>query len=316
MVTLATHKTLANGENRKVDVLHPEAQITENRLNELRFKLANNLQSSLELESTLNTFFQHVQKIIGCSGMHYFDDEKHSDIFLGVNEKHSANYNVSSDKDQLGELKFLRAHKFAEPELAILEMFIGVLFFPLRNALKYKQALDSSFKDALTGVGNRSALEFNFAREIKLAQRHKTALAILVIDIDHFKNVNDTHGHRCGDIALRNVAESTSISLRETDQVFRYGGEEFVVMLNSTDMANALLTAERIRSNIANQTTSAKGKEVNVTVSIGIATLSLDDTFDDLFERADQALYRAKHSGRNQVVCSDSDLKTEIKRSA
>ncbi len=316
MVKLATNKPQANNKAQSDNARSTETQFGENHFNELRFKLSTNLQSSLDLDATLKTFFRHVQSVIGCSGMLFSSRQSESEVVIGTKGRHRVSYNVSSGADKLGELCFLRSNKFAEAELAVLETLIGVLFYPLRNALKYKEALESSLKDALTGVGNRFSLEFNFSREIKLAKRHKKALAVLLIDVDHFKKINDSYGHKRGDVVLKKIAGLISDSLRETDQVFRYGGEEFVAVLNETDMENAMLTAERIRANIAEHEIVASDARIGATVSIGIASLSMDDSFDELFERADKAMYQAKKAGRNQIVCSGLDKKTEIKKIA
>ncbi|SMF63911.1 diguanylate cyclase (GGDEF) domain-containing protein [Alteromonadaceae bacterium Bs31] len=278
----------------------------ENALRDLQFKLANNLQCSLDLQTTLELFFDNIQDAVAVNGLSYQLPGGTTLIKIGNQRAHSANYNMSSGELSLGNIVVSRAKRFLEPELATLESLLGVLFFPLRNALMYQQALENSLRDTLTGIGNRSALDAGFAREIKLAQRHKQALSLLVLDIDYFKKINDRHGHRHGDKVLQHVAKTVQHSLRETDQVFRYGGEEFVALLNNTSLADAQLTAERIRMSVAMTPIELNDEKIFVSISIGVSDLRSDDTSESLFERADKALFKAKQAGRNKVMLSDA----------
>lgn len=286
----------------------------ENELRDLRFQLTHNLQATLDLFVAIDLFFKNIQAVVACGGIAYINKVMKIHHHLGSTAEHTANYTISSADNSLGEITFERAYPFLEPELAALEMFIGVLFYPLRNALLYREALESSLRDPLTGIGNRSAMDLSFGREIKLAKRQKQSLSFLIIDIDHFKKVNDTLGHRNGDKALVHIAKCIQSSLRETDQIFRYGGEEFVVLLNGTGMSSAKLTAERIRMNVAMSPITTERKDHLCTISIGVSSLSAADNVDTLFTRADASLYNAKHNGRNKVVCSLGDEKNEIKK--
>lgn len=288
----------------------------ENELKDLRFQLTHNLQSTLDLFVAIDLFFKNIQAVVASDGITYINQTMNIHHHLGSTAKHTANYAISSSANSLGEVTFERSYPFFEDELAALEMFIGVLFYPLRNALLYRKALESSLRDPLTGIGNRSALDKSFDREIKLAQRQKQPLSLLVIDIDKFKSINDTFGHRNGDKALIHIAKSIQSSLRETDQIFRYGGEEFVVLLNGTGMYSAKLTAERIRMNVAMAPISEEFGDRLCTISIGVSSLSTTDNTDTLFTRADSSLYNAKHTGRNKVICSKGDENNEIKKTS
>ncbi|WP_075187977.1 GGDEF domain-containing protein [Teredinibacter haidensis] len=308
MVTLASTKQRRSGTaaSRRTDTESwPDHRVhgfpAENDLRDLQFKLAHNLQSSLDLHTTLDLFFNNIQEAVSVNGLHYRCPEDVSNLELGNICPHKASYKVSSADLKLGQIVFSRAKPFLEAELAALEMMVGVLFYPLRNALLYQQALENSLRDSLTGIGNRAAFDANFDRELKLAQRHKQHLSLLVIDIDHFKNVNDCYGHQNGDRILKHAATSIQAGLRETDQVFRYGGEEFVVVLSNTCHKDAHLIAERIRLKVAMSPTRVDNSDVLVTASIGISKLKECDHTETLFNRADQALYRAKALGRNRV---------------
>lgn len=153
--------------------------------------------------------------------------------------------------------------------------------------------------DALTGLFNRRAYDQHLAREWRRVQRSGAALSVLLIDADHFKAINDQHGHAMGDQVLQQLAQLIQHSAREIDVTARIGGEEFAVLLTDTDATSAAGVAERIRSQVA----QAENMPVaGVTVSIGVATLQAEEPPESLQHRADQALYMAKARGRNRVV--------------
>lgn len=162
-----------------------------------------------------------------------------------------------------------------------------------------------SLTDALTGLHNRRYLDKQLPAWLEFACKQKTPLSALVIDVDHFKKINDTHGHLIGDYCLKAVGSSIRSTVhRPDDLVVRYGGEEFLIVLRNTDAAGALLVAERVRQNIESAHWMWEGRQVPVTVSIGLAELELNGAPDpsQLISRADAALYAAKTSGRNRVV--------------
>jgi len=157
--------------------------------------------------------------------------------------------------------------------------------------------------DALTGLANRRLFFDRLTAEILRSRRYEHGLALLLLDADHFKKINDLHGHPAGDAALRAVAQALAGFARETDLAARYGGEEFVVLLPSTTEEGARILAERVRAGVEALRVEWEGKPVPVRVSVGIATLEGEkDTGDALVARADQALYAAKQTGRNKVV--------------
>ena len=174
--------------------------------------------------------------------------------------------------------------------------------------------------DAVTGVANRRGLMDDLITEVYRALRYRRPLSVLMIDIDHFKRVNDTHGHEVGDIALQEVAATLRGSVRASDLVARYGGEEFVVVLPETDLVAAGLAAEKLRSAIAAHPFTNGGQPIEVTVSVGVAALtegrlSPAETARRLIVKADAAMYEAKHAGRNRVR-SESVLPRELRRAA
>ena len=156
--------------------------------------------------------------------------------------------------------------------------------------------------DPMTGLHNRRWLEEMYTREINRSNIGNFSLTAFMIDVDHFKNVNDTYGHLAGDQVLISVARTLVHSLRPSDMPVRYGGEEFTVFLPGTTTENAKVIAERIRSNMENMSVVLPdGNVIPVTVSIGFAERVDGDTVASLIERADQAVYQAKENGRNRV---------------
>ena len=167
----------------------------------------------------------------------------------------------------------------------------------------YSHTRHLSLTDALTGLYNRRHLDSNLEREFLRAKRYNSNLSIAVIDIDFFKKVNDTYGHLCGDYVLKEVAYMILDTLRKTDMVFRYGGEEFVAVLTETSIDKAVIPLERLRKAIEAYPFVYNGVEFKVTVSIGVnSTESGAETAGEFLDGADKALYSAKNNGRNRVI--------------
>lgn len=164
----------------------------------------------------------------------------------------------------------------------------------LRNLLEAQAGTD-----ALTSVLNRRALESAVQREIAACRRRASPLTVLAIDLDHFKALNDTHGHAAGDAMLAATARLLQQGLRNTDLVARYGGEEFIVVLPERDSERAGEIAERLRARMEALRVEFEGHALSVTASFGIASLAGGDAWAELLRRADQALYEAKRAGRN-----------------
>ncbi len=167
----------------------------------------------------------------------------------------------------------------------------------------YEQKLmEMNIKDGLTGVYNRRFFQTRLNEEFQRHKRYGTKLSLILFDIDFFKKVNDNHGHQCGDAVLQEVAAVIASSIRQTDFLVRYGGEEFCCLLPQTDLADAIVLAERFRKIIEAQVTTFQEKKVNVTISLGVSAPMPGDSAESLLKRTDEALYQAKNSGRNRVV--------------
>jgi len=155
--------------------------------------------------------------------------------------------------------------------------------------------------DGLTSVNNKRYLVEILEREIPRALRHQRSLSLLMLDIDHFKSVNDTHGHLAGDAVLRDLANIARSRLRPDDMLARYGGEEFAIVLPETPLAGAIKAAEELRRLVETHPFAVEDESIQVTVSIGAAELLPGMNVDALFKAADEMLYLAKNRGRNRV---------------
>ncbi len=267
-----------------------------------RLDLAMSLQMSLDLDWVINKFMEHIHAYLMFDGFIYNSDEPATQIKMARQKGHSCTYNLHVEETDLGKLQLFRGRKFNESELILLENLLTILVYPLRNALQFKQAITLAHRDALTGVNNRTTFDDSLNREISLAHRHDHDFNLLIIDIDFFKKVNDTYGHQAGDDALKMVADTIKKSIRASDMLFRYGGEEFVVLISNTDSVKSYLIADRILKSVREIEMQVKEHALDLTVSIGMASLNTQDTGESLFKRADSAMYCAKNDGRDQII--------------
>lgn len=167
---------------------------------------------------------------------------------------------------------------------------------------RYKSILKQlSVKDELTGVGNRRAFEDRISESISVFNRYGVKACLVCLDIDRFKSVNDTYGHAIGDRAIRALADVVSSMVRESDHVFRVGGDEFVILADAEDIKAAVQLAEKVRTSVEEKSLIP---ERELTVSLGVAMISAGDTAESWFARADAELYRAKEKGRNNTSVS------------
>jgi diguanylate cyclase (GGDEF)-like protein/PAS domain S-box-containing protein len=218
---------------------------------------------------------------------------------------------IMAQGEALGILHFQAteaAPSISDSELSFRTTFAGQVGLSVAN-IRLREALRTqSVKDPLTGLYNRRYLEEMLDREIRRAVRATQPLGILMLDLDHFKNFNDTYGHDAGDTVLKEAASFLTKSVRLEDIACRFGGEEFVVILPTADLNSARMRAERIRSRVRELTVLHQGSSLGrITVSIGVAALPVNGTSaKELLEAADAALYRAKREGRDRVVVAGS----------
>jgi len=202
----------------------------------------------------------------------------------------------------LAEYRLLKAH--------ILAGWRSVQFY--QKLLQTNDVLSTlALADPLTELNNRRAMEWELPRQIQNARTYITDLSVIMMDVDHFKSVNDTYGHQVGDRVLQLLSTRLQHNLRLQDTLFRYGGEEFLVVLNQTNGEEAKIVAKRLRYQINEQPFNVDGTiAIEITISVGIASLKASDDHkgESLVKRADHNLLRAKAKGTNQVIYSDDTL--------
>ncbi len=187
---------------------------------------------------------------------------------------------------------------------------IAVLLIVLFSVRRYQNRIEkSAATDPLTKLLNRQAFDFVFQQAILDSERSRQTLCVALMDIDHFKKINDKHGHLVGDHVLREIAAISRRSLRESDVICRWGGEEFLLLLKNCSLEKATSIAENLRSTIAandfSRTTDLTKGRLSLTVSMGVAECKAQESEDSVFERADVALYQAKENGRNSVYFAE-----------
>ncbi len=195
-----------------------------------------------------------------------------------------------------------------EKDINYLEQLTNQAATTINRANVYAEILKHATLDALTGFYNRRQLEERIKQEVSSAKRQKRNLCVIMIDIDYFKNINDTYGHAVGDLVLKHISGVIKRKLRDYDIAGRYGGEEFAIILPFTKIEEAKMVAQRLKQAVENTktdiskiNTNVKEKNINVTISIGICEYSSDDNAKTVLQKADKALYMAKENGRNRV---------------
>jgi two-component system, cell cycle response regulator len=260
--------------------------------------LVSQLQTTLEIQQQLNIVSMAAGKILPISAM---------TLKTAVGE-FSASGSRPADCEYrsllvlnhqcLAELIYHSDHAFTpmvQRELLLLE---SEWLFALRNALIVCRLQQMALKDTLTGLGNRRFFDDSFDKAVQLAKRHNEHCALILLDLDNFKQVNDSAGHSTGDDVLLAVAECLRDTLRATDSLFRFGGDEFAIILSGQDTNSAKLVARRLVRSI-NQHYLCR--QYNVSASVGLAVFNTTQSSKQLFTAADNALYAAKEAGKNTV---------------
>ena len=301
--SLNTEFQLKNLKHKVSGIAQPKKSDSARQLEieQAGLRLTQRLQRSLDIQALLQFFCQEITTLVPCDSTSYQNKEQSLGYTYGTNGSHICQYRLELEGSYMGDLVCTRNKPFGDQDLLIIETLTAALVYPLRNALMYQQAISMALQDPLTGAGNRKALEKAVLREQKITERYDTPFSMLMIDIDYFKKVNDQYGHSVGDTTLQNVSSTIMDMIRQSDEMFRYGGEEFVVLLNNSDTDSASFMAERIRKAIEQVQVETDQGPIQVTVSIGVAHFDRNESMDHLFKRADEALYKAKDMGRNQI---------------
>ncbi|MDH4653955.1 MULTISPECIES: sensor domain-containing diguanylate cyclase [unclassified Pseudomonas] len=232
--------------------------------------------------------------------------ERGRDHYLNVRYIPELDWYLFVDKHEDGLLTGLRNTLYLNLLICLIVTSI-ILVLVIRLMRRYQRSIAAlATTDSLTGLPNRRGFELLAGQALQEARRERKPLAALLLDLDHFKMLNDTYGHQAGDQVLQGFAQNLRDSLRQADIICRWGGEEFIILLKDTGSATAHQLAEKVRLEVAAQRYPFKGVNLHVTTSIGLADMHPEDALDSLIGRADRGLYRAKQSGRNCVCVEPS----------
>jgi diguanylate cyclase (GGDEF)-like protein len=195
------------------------------------------------------------------------------------------------------------------PLSRVFNIIVEELKLLMRIKWLYSETRYLAITDGLTGIYNRRYFQQALSREFARAKRYKSQLGLVMFDVDHFKQINDTYGHQFGDKVLAEVATIIKNSFRKTDYVARYGGEEFIAILPETSLSNTCIPVERIRKHVETKEFKFNETTVKITISVGVTNLISDiETEQDFLSRVDKALYKAKENGRNRIeLCQEID---------
>lgn len=264
-------------------------------------RLTRRLSTTLNLETQLAILAEEIGSVVPFDCMNYRHQIAARDFVYatGMGGPHRCDYRLNLEGHFYGTLSLSRRQRFTEQELEAIELMLAVAICPVRNACQFIAIEQAALTDSLTGVPNKRALDEVLARACNLGNRHGESYSLILCDLDHFKIVNDRHGHVVGDHILKLAAIELEKAVRNSDSVYRFGGEEFAILLPHTDEACAKAVADRIRQFINTISVNCGDTDVSVTTSCGVAQRLPDETAEQWLTRADEALYRAKHHGRD-----------------
>ena len=278
-------------EGLVVDVTNQLAEIS----NTLSDEQSDSLQGRKESEKLQKLMDQGVEQI-------QQQVENESDIKL---LKSGISQNLSSIKQGVEEFVSKDAERFKKSEIRNRKLQQQIQFMEQESNELRQKLTDHRQKlmfDTLTGVRSRLAYEETLDQELARWDRYQEAFSFAILDIDHFKRINDEYGHNAGDKALKIVARMMSDHIRKTDYLFRIGGEEFVLLLPKTSLEHATPLVEKIRTSVGDSKFHFKRTKVKISMSAGLTSVMTDDNAETVYERADNALYDAKDSGRDQLI--------------
>ena len=264
-------------------------------------RLLRRLSATLKLDAQLTILAEEMVQIVPFDAFQYRHQLARQEFVFttGMGGPHRCEYRLNLEDENFGTLSLHRRTRFSNDELQAVEMLISAAIFPVRNACQFSAMKQASLTDSLTGIGNKRAMNEALQKAQLVADRHNETYSLILCDLDHFKTINDSCGHVTGDIVLKRVTEVLEFTVRSSDSVYRFGGEEFAVLLPHTDQCAAVDVAERIRSAIEAIKIDCGRHSVAVTTSCGVALHRAGENSGQWLARADEALYRAKDQGRN-----------------
>ena len=275
------------------------SQLTSSRDLSRSNTLTEVLQTTLDTHQLLSVYADFLKTRLDVEALQFVSDDQLFSL-IGDFDQSQIQHAVMLYADQayLGQLVYGLKRPLTVTQKLRLEQWHRELTFPLRNALKFSQLHRLAVRDHLTGLGNRALLEEVLEHlHIKQQRQKNGSHSVMLLDLDGFKDVNDEHGHQQGDDILRVFAELLRTTVRDSDQVFRFGGDEFVIVMEDTNLYQAQDVYNRIRTAVDSCDTLSR---YGLSTSAGTAQLECFNTVEQSLDEADQRLYQAKHGGKNR----------------
>ena len=258
--------------------------------------LVEQLQTTLDVEQILGIYLRAIANHYKINAVELDTYHGKFQATNGRKSKQSMTLPIRINDRLMARISYCSDRPITDVLMSSLTSYQKKLVYPLRNGLAFWQLQQMALKDPLTGIGNRAMYDDAIDRQVQNAMRFDEPFVLMLLDLDNFKQVNDRHGHQMGDEILTSFVHIVSDCLRATDQMFRFGGDEFAVILEKENLETAKIVAARINYAVGHHPMFNK---YQVSTSIGCATCQASDTPADLFARADKALYAAKNAGKN-----------------
>ncbi len=281
-----------------------EHQFNKQLLNSkfLELRLSQELQSKLDLHSIIKQFSGILSEHIEHCGIQLSTSESPVVTIEGQHGQHKESVELILEGEEIGAITLMKRQRFGDWEAIFFRYLARYLVYPVKNALLIQALHHQTITDPLTGSFNRGALEHDLALELDRSSRNQTPLAIAMLDIDHFKQVNDRYGHHAGDAVLQGLAAEIRSLIRGTDSLYRYGGEEFTLLMRDTDLGGARQKLESIIKHFRPIEWNEVAPGLKITLSAGVTTWKTGEEGQASINRADQALYDSKHNGRDRLT--------------
>lgn len=290
-VHVLTHTSSTRGQ-----YLPPTANAYPSFNDENIHSLVAQLQKTLELSKLINIFSLEASKLMSLAGLQFHSSDGVVEMTGSKQLGQTVSFDLEIESERLGQLVYFTKKPISIFLKEKLQKLHSVLVYPLRNALMFYRVKKLATKDILTGLSNRSHFNDYLNKKLDRCRRHHRCFGLMLLDLDNFKQVNDTQGHLFGDQVLVQFSKLLMQSIRGIDTVFRFGGDEFAILVDDNQETACLIIAERMQKLVYEDALLSKHQ---VTTSIGFTLAKVSDDQVSIFERADKALYQAKNNGRD-----------------
>ena len=260
--------------------------------------LLEQLQTSLELDKILNMFAMEAAKFVDFSGLYFKNSHLSQSIRGSRKAKSERHFELKIAGELIGILTYAVNSPISLTNYKILNELHQYLLYPLKNAIQYHQAIQLAMQDSLTGLGNRRYFDEQLKRAMHHANRHRSHVGLIVCDLNKFKSINDNYGHQIGDQVLIHFANALRISVRDSDSIFRFGGDEFSIIVESASNQSLAIIENRINHALTQDDLLAK---YQVSSSLGMTFMNRADSEQSFFDRADKCLYKNKLSSSQNL---------------